>query len=189
MANNYDINSKRLIEDFNQRNNHAFEFIFVNLYNALYRFCSKLYVNTTVSPDDVIQDIFLRLLKSNTTFESIEHLKSYIYLSLKNSYKRYSSHQHHIEAYTKHVKQLSEEEISSEVVNSEVIAHLSQSIEILPQEYSTILKMYIEGYSSTEISEKLNIALSTVYKRKDQALEHLKKQISSDMLNLFLLFL
>ena len=49
--------------------------------------------------------------------------------------------------------------------------------------------MYIEGYSPAEISERLGIALSTVYKRKDKAVEDLKKRLSSNMLDLFLSFL
>ena len=157
MAVDYDMNSSVLIDDFNRRDNHAFEYIFLHLYDALYRFSSKLYVGTEVVPDDVVQDVFMNVLKSRISFESLEHL--------------------------------SEEEMESEVVTSEVIAYLSQAVEVLPEEYAAVLRMYIEGYSPAEISERLGIALSTVYKRKDKAVEDLKKRLSSNMLDLFLSFL
>ena len=93
MAVDYDMNSSVLIDDFNRRDNHAFEYIFLHLYDALYRFSSKLYVGTEVVPDDVVQDVFMNVLKSRISFESLEHLKAYLYLSVKNSYRRYWSHQ------------------------------------------------------------------------------------------------
>ena len=89
MAVDYDMNSSVLIDDFNRRDNHAFEYIFLHLYDALYRFSSKLYVGTEVVPDDVVQDVFMNVLKSRISFESLEHLKAYLYLSVKNSYRRY----------------------------------------------------------------------------------------------------
>lgn len=146
-------------------------------------------MGTEVVPDDVVQDVFMNVLKSRISFESLEHLKAYLYLSVKNSYRRYWSHQRHVENYVQHIKHLSEEEMESEVVTSEVIAYLSQAVEVLPEEYAAVLRMYIEGYSPAEISERLGIALSTVYKRKDKAVENLKKRLSSNMLDLFLSFL
>ncbi|MCQ4872326.1 sigma-70 family RNA polymerase sigma factor [Butyricimonas paravirosa] len=189
MAVDYDMNSSVLIDDFNRRDNHAFEYIFLHLYDALYRFGSKLYVGTEVIPDDVVQDVFMNVLKSRVTFESMEHLKAYLYLSMKNSYRRYWSHQQHVNSYMNHVKRLSEDEMEAELVTSEVITYLSQAIEILPEEYAAVLKMYIEGFSPAEIAEQLGIALSTVYKRKDKAVEDLKKRLPSNMLTLFLSFL
>ena len=53
-----------------------------------------------------------------------------------------------------HIKHLSEEEMEAEVVTSEVIAYLSQAVEVLPEEYAAVLRMYIEGYSPAEISER-----------------------------------
>lgn len=66
---------------------------------------------------------------------------------------------------------------------------LSYAKTFYPEEYAAVLRMYIEGYSPAEISERLGIALSTVYKRKDKAVEDLKKGLSSNMLDLFLSFL
>ncbi|MFR7812564.1 MAG: RNA polymerase sigma factor, partial [Butyricimonas faecihominis] len=103
--------------------------------------------------------------------------------------RRYWSHQRHVENYVQHIKHLSDEDMESEVVTSEVIAYLSQAVEVLPEEYAAVLRMYIEGYSPVEISGRLGIALSTVYKRKDKAVEDLKKGLSSNMLDLFLSFL
>ena len=62
MAVAYDMNSSVLIDDFNRRDNHAFEYIFLHLYDALYRFSSKLYAGTEVVPDDVVQDVFMNVL-------------------------------------------------------------------------------------------------------------------------------
>ena len=83
MAVAYDMNSSVLIDDFNRRDNHAFEYIFLHLYDALYRFSSKLYAGTEVVPDDVVQDVFMNVLKSRISFESLEHLKAYLYLCEK----------------------------------------------------------------------------------------------------------
>lgn len=189
MAVDYDMNSSILIDDFNRRDNHAFEYVFLHFYDALYRFSSKLYAGTEVAPDDIVQVVFMNVLKSRINFESLEHLKAYLYLSVKNRYRRYYSHRQHVNNYAQHVRQVSEEEMESEVIASEVVAYLSQSIEVLPEEYALVLRMYLEGYSPVEISERLNIALSTVYKRKDKAVEDLRKRLTSNMLGLLLSFL
>lgn len=57
--------------------------------------------------------------------------EGYLYLSVKNSYRRYWSHQRHVENYVQHIKHLSDEDMESEVVTSEVIAYLSQAVEVL----------------------------------------------------------
>ena len=64
------------------------------------------------------------------------------------------------------------------------------AINSLPKRCRDIFLMSrLEGLKYKEISERLGIALSTVYKRKDKAVEDLKKRLSSNMLDLFLSFL
>lgn len=68
-----------LLEQFNKREEDAFCFVYEHFYNELYYFASKLFLDNTVLPYDVLQDIFLNVLENKKQFESFDLLKSYLY--------------------------------------------------------------------------------------------------------------
>ena len=88
--------NRNLLEQFNKREEDAFCFVYEHFYNELYYFASKLFLDNTVLPYDVLQDIFLNVLENKKQFESFDLLKSYLYLSIRNRWK--NEHKHTVAA-------------------------------------------------------------------------------------------
>lgn len=84
------------MDKFNKREEDAFCFVYEHFYNELYYFASKLFLDNTVLPYDVLQDIFLNVLENKKQFESFDLLKSYLYLSIRNRWK--NEHKHTVAA-------------------------------------------------------------------------------------------
>lgn len=176
-----------VIKCFNRRTTDAFSYIYMMYYDALYMFTAKLYVGTEIEAEDVVQDIFLSVwTNKNTVFESLLHIKRYLYLSVRNHFLKYSEHQKSVLKYNKSVKK---EDFVSEMIEVEVVSKLSTMIDTLPKDSAAILKMYIEGMDVKEIAKKIDRTERTVYNQKREALQILKEKFSKSPLFSILIIL
>ena len=166
-----------LLEQFNKREEDAFCFVYEHFYNELYYFASKLFLDNTVLPYDVLQDIFLNVLENKKQFESFDLLKSYLYLSIRNRWKNEHKHK--------------EDNILSNIFESETLAILYNHLKLLPPECAKVMRLSLEGHKNPEIAEILSISINTVYAQKQKALTVLRNKLSKDMfvILLFSLFL
>ena len=67
------------------------------------------------------------------------------------------------------------EEVSTLVMNAELVARLEREIQALPAKCREIVQLaYYQGLSSEEIAERLGISLQTVWNRKTTAMKKLR---------------
>ena len=59
----------------------------------------------------------------------------------------------------------------------ELYKTLYDSLQILPEDYATVIRMYLEGWKPEEIASKLGIALQTVYNKRREAVIILRKHM------------
>ena len=59
----------------------------------------------------------------------------------------------------------------------ELYHYLYESLKFLPDDYATIIRMYLEGWKPEEIATKLGIALQTVYNKRREAVIMLRKNM------------
>lgn len=52
---------------------------------------------------------------------------------------------------------------------------LLDSLQLLPDDYATVIRMYLEGWKPEEIAAKLGLALQTVYNKRREAIVLLRK--------------
>lgn len=127
------------------------------------------YQNLYSIPDaeDVVQDVFLKLLKSNKAFESMEHVKAWLIRVTVNQCLDYKK-----SFYRKNVVSLENQEIPLKENEQRVIEEIFQ----LPTEESSIIYMYYyEGYTIREIAEILGKKQNTVNSKLTRARKKLKK--------------
>ena len=181
--------NQNILEKFNERDEHAFCFIYEHFYNELYYFASKLFSEHTVLPYDVLQDIFLNILESKKQFESFDLLKSYLYLSIRNRWKNELKHTATIERFStiQHFDE-KEENILSDIFESETLAILYNHLKHLPPECAKIIRLILEGHKSPEIAQMLSISINTVYAQKQKALTILRNKLPKDLFSILLLF-
>ncbi len=179
----YNINNIKgeatLVRHFNERQESAFSFIYMLYYDSLYMFTSRLYRNTEVDAADVIHDIFLSIWnKKNGSFSSVNHIKDYLFLSVRNRFRKYIEHQKSVDKYSEVVNNDNRSFIT-DMVEVEVVSKLSLMLDALPEGYAEVLKLYVEGMEIKEIAESLNKPIRTVYHQKNEALIILKKKFTN----------
>ena len=170
-----------LIERFNSKDSDAFTFIYDLFYDSIHMFSSSVYSGSTMDVSDIVQDIFISIWNSNTHFNSLSHIKGYLYLSVRNYYRKYIEHQKIIDKYVDDYKNNSDYFIS-EMVEVELVSKLMLIIDTLPKESARVLKLYIQGLDVNEIAEKLNKSHSTVYNQKNEAINILKRKFGKKII-------
>ncbi len=104
--------------------------------------------------DDVCQEVFLRYIKSDKTFESEEHIKAWLIRVTVNCSKSVFTN-----SWFKKTVPLSEELTFTNPETSDLIDQVRK----LPQKYSTVIHLhYYEDMSIAEIADLLKMKESTV---------------------------
>lgn len=180
------IETKELIRRFNRREESAFENIYGLLYQDLLYFSIKLFNHSDLIPQDILQDLFMKLwIEKHISFNSLEHIKAYMYTSIRNCFREYHSHQ---KVKNKYEQTLQNEKdlFTSYLVETEVIAELSRHPELFPKECAKVLKLYLEGWDIKDIAEKLGKSPSTIYTQRQEIIVILKKLMKRELFTLFL---
>lgn len=140
--------------------------------------------DTAIAPGDVVQDLFMKIWeRKDLTFTSLEHLKAYMYVVIRNGYREYLSHKSVANHYIQTVK-MTDDYFISQIVETETLSLLSRLTELLPEECAKVFKLYLEGWETKEIVEKLGKSSSTVYNQRQEAIKILKKLDLSKLLSI-----
>ncbi|BDF55783.1 hypothetical protein CE91St24_12090 [Odoribacteraceae bacterium] len=131
------------------------------------------------------------VLENKKQFESFDLLKSYLYLSIRNRWKNEHKHTVAAQRYTAQSFDEKEDNILSNIFESETLAILYNHLKLLPPECAKVMRLSLEGHKNPEIAEILSISINTVYAQKQKALTVLRNKLSKDMfvILLFSLFL
>jgi RNA polymerase sigma factor, sigma-70 family/RNA polymerase sigma-70 factor, Bacteroides expansion family 1 len=130
--------------------------------------------------EDVVQNVFLNLLKEQRRFQDEVHLKHFLYLSVRNAcfneLKRNSLHTEILDAIEPENTEAEEDAyFFQNVVRAEVYNEIMKAIESLPTECSKIFRMaYVNNYDNQEIAERLSISVNTVKVQKNRAKKRLR---------------
>lgn len=129
------------------------------------------YMKSPDAADDITQEVFLRLLRSNTLFETEEHTGNWLIRVTINECKRdLASRWRRVEPLEAYAEKLS---FSSEE-NSETFRIAMR----LPRKYRMVIYLhYYEGYSTAEIAQILGSKQSTVCTQLERGRKLLKNML------------
>ncbi len=144
-------------------------------------YCSLLYKDNAIESEDIIQDIFTKLWLSDLSFESIEKIKAYIYVSIKNSYFNHLKHKKHQEAYIETRLKEVDDRYDSDIIESELYAKIEQSLDTLPNQYAEIIRLFMQGYKSGEVAKLVNKPEQIVYNIKNKVVKKLRKKFGNSV--------
>ena len=133
------------------------------------------YFRNSMDADDVVQETFLKLLRSNKDFESEEHLRNWIMKVAVNECKRVtlSNWFKRRESLEEYADKLTFEEVGDR--------DLFENVMRLPKNYRQVTHLfYYEGYSVKEIAGILGIRETTVTTRLSRARKKLKDQLKGE---------
>lgn len=167
-----------LLLKFNSRENNAFCTIYELIYDELFHFTRNIYRDTEIAASDVIHDVFIKLWESrNVKFDTISSIKGYIYVSIRNKFKDYISHNQCIGKFNNSLK-LQDDYLISQIAESETLSIISEAVKLLPKECAEVFKLFIDGWEVKDIAQKLNKAQSTIYAQKQEAISILKQKLT-----------
>lgn len=180
---------KNLVPLFNTRDEDAYVFVYELYYPQLYLFANKLYAETEVDAADVIHDVFTYIWSNKSTkFNSLAHIKGYLFLSIRNSYRTYIDHRKYIDTYNSEILK-DDDYVVSQMIEIDVVSKLSLMLDILPEECAKVMRLYLEGMEMKDISKTLGKSLSTVYNQKTEAISILKKKFPKELLSVLIAIL
>lgn len=185
---NISVESTILLTQFNSREESAFTAIYNLYYYEFFHFANRLFCDTVEYSEDVVQEVFINIWNNKAqNFDSLNGLKLYIYVCIKNRFRDYVKHKKHEEKYRKIV--LSEDYFTIQIAESEVYSILAESLHHLPDECAAVFRLHLDGWEVKEIAQQLGKTESTVYKQKSRAIEILKNKLSGDPLSILLIML
>lgn len=147
-----------LLECNKEELSRSIEEIFKRHVNTIYRVCYS-YMKNVADAEDIVSDVFVKLLKTGTVFESDEHEKAWLLRTASNMCKNQLKHwwrkRENIDNHENHENLESRNQYQEDEVLSVVMG--------LPERYKVVIYLYYyEGYTTEEISEILKKPHSTV---------------------------
>ncbi|MCR5453320.1 MAG: sigma-70 family RNA polymerase sigma factor [Lachnospiraceae bacterium] len=131
-------------------------------------------VRTTEDAEDLCQDVFTKVFKKFSTFDSGKaKIGTWIYSVARNTVIDYyrTSHVH-----GEYPEDLAVEgDIDDELLNDETLGELADALKKLPTEQMDIIVLYYyKGYTLKQISEKMCISYGSTKLRHKEALKKLR---------------
>lgn len=159
-------------------------------YAALVFFAEKI---AGPSAPELVQDVFLKLWQRWEKFETPEKIKAFLYIATRNiCYDHLRTNRTRLRHEDSWASQTpgSEEDISYQIIRTEVLREIALAIEQLPEQCRNVIRMmYTEGKSTEETSQALGISPSTVRSQKARGLSLLRKMLSARAMSLLLTLL
>ena len=158
----------------------AFEALFRGQFERLMGFVCG-YVGDEETARDVVQETFVALLEEERLFESVFHLKFWLYSSTRN---RCLNHERHERVKAEALAEMArDEEAMFEVaaVEEDVYSMLIRAIERLAPRSREVMELTLEGMSNQEIATRMGATLETVKSYKKAAKKRLAEMLGKEL--------
>lgn len=176
-------NDTALLSAFRRSEIQAGKIIFDTYFHPLCLFSERITGNILQS-EDIVAEVFEKLMLAPRDFSAIPRLKSFLYQSVHNASINYViARKRHSAAYDQ-VHYLTENErydqetVQNEIMRAELIHEIYMAMEKLPDKCGRIFRMiFVEGLSTLEIAEELQINVQTVRTQKARAIELIRNAL------------
>jgi len=140
--------------------------------DMLYKISYTYFKGDIGKVEDVIQDLFLKVIDKNIRFENNEHEKAWFIVAIRNLCKNLLK------------KKWNEEvELDFDVASEDKEDHVISLVMQLPNEYKLpIYLFYYENYSCIEIAKILKVPENTIYSYLSRGRKKLKIMIEEEEL-------
>ena len=167
-----------VINNFRKGDQKALRHIFAELYPTLCYFACK-YVQDKDEAEDITQEVFIELWNQREKFTGISHIKTFLYISVRNRCLNVLKHQRVIGKYEQ--EQLSDDvgtiAFEDHLIQAEVTGKIKNAVDSLPEQQKKITLLSIQGLKNHEIAEDLQISVNTVKLQKKIAYRKLREML------------
>lgn len=175
-----------LISAFRAGDTYAIRRIYDLFYRPLCYYAEKL-VGQKQQAEDIVIDVFIKLLNKKTDFSNLRDIKSFLYTATRNSsidYLRSEKRHHGSHQEILYISEHTAPAADLHAIQAEVMQELYREIENLPPQCGQVFKMILfGGYSTEQIASELQISVKTVLNQKSRAIKQLRMALlKKDML-------
>ncbi len=155
--------------------NEMMEMIWKDHHDQLLHFINKR-VKDKDESEDILQDVFVKILSKIDTLKDDSKLQSWIYQITRNAIADYFRKKNKVEEISNQEETSDEQEQNA---MNEATGWIWYYINTLPENYRDALIMYeMKGYSQKEIAEKLGISYVNARSRIQRGRQLLKKNLT-----------
>ncbi|MCL2838484.1 MAG: RNA polymerase sigma factor [Oscillospiraceae bacterium] len=151
----------------------TFEEVYERQSFMVYRVCFS-YMKNVADSEDMVADVFAKLIETNKTFQNVEHEKAWLLRIAINKCRNHFKHWWRSRADIDDYENL-------ETVNPFQESELSQAILDLPERFKAVIYLYYyEGYSTAEVAGILKKPQSTILYHMREARKFLKGVLENE---------
>ena len=177
----------KTVIEFQRGDKESFRLLFNMLYPVMCLFARKFIVDYD-DAEDITQEIFIELWNQRAKFESINQIKAFLYLSIKNRCINFKKHISIKEKYAQTTLSDNDIVFDAFVIEAEVVQNLNNAINKLPEQRKQVIMLSMQGLTNNEIADSMQISINTVKQQKKIAYKQLREKLASSPHILFLLF-
>lgn len=159
----------------------GFDQIYLDHYAALHHYAFTM-VNNSALADEIVQDVFLKILEKREKVTIHTSLKAYLYRSVYNECMNYFKHhkvKQKYQTHTIHEMDKHTEHPFDKLQYREFEQRLQKSINDLPEQCRTVFQLSrFEELKYAEIATQLGISIKTVDNQMGKALKRLRLQLA-----------
>ena len=139
--------------------------------------------------EDVVQDIFITLLEKKTQFQSVIHLKNFLYLSVRNGCLNYMRN---LRSRDRYIASLAYDErvesFEENIILTEIYRELADAVNKLPEECRKVFELcYFQGLDNESAANELGLSVNTIKAQKVRGKKILKESLK-DLMPFFFFF-
>jgi RNA polymerase sigma-70 factor, Bacteroides expansion family 1 len=184
-----DKNEQQLVKLLQKGNVEAFDSLFGVYSSKLFGFACK-YFRNNADAEELVQEVFVKVWENRQSIKSEYSFKSYLFTIALNIIRKYFNKK---AASLRYLESLQEDAFTSEQANHDnfetALQKLNLIIEQMPARRREIfIKSKLEGRSSKEVADELNITPGTVDNQVSEALKFIRNQMKSGNIDMILFF-
>lgn len=167
------------------------------LYNRRLLYFSMQFIHEQEAAEEIVSDVFVKVWEKRKSFESLEKLQAFMYISTKNASLNYLRTAH-VQRSTQPIDtildlQSEDSDTLMKIIRTELINSIYNEMCKLPQKQREVFVLtFVEDLDAEEIGEKLGMSVSAVYANRSRAvtaLRNILRVTDSVYLWLILMFL
>jgi len=180
-----------IVKQINLKKVEGYKYLYDNYYSSLSNFSSRI-ISQKKGAEDIVQDVFLRLWKGNSKFDSLKALTSYLFLSVKNTSLNAIRNEHRLldSDITESLEIVSigtdDKTIEQILIEEEFYRQIYVAINKLSPERKNVILLSMEGLSNKEIADKSGISVNTVKTLKLNAYRILRDELEHPVILFFM---
>ncbi|MDP3912219.1 MAG: RNA polymerase sigma-70 factor [Bacteroidota bacterium] len=191
MKNEQSYTEQELISLLRSGSQFAFERLFENYSQKLYRF-SLSYLKSETESEEIVQDVFLKLWENRDKLRNETSFQSYLFTIAFNDIRKHFNKKARDERYRTEILEFLSDENPAIETNPDfetLVIKLESLIDQMPDRRKEIFrKRKQEGKSVKDIAIEMYISPKTVENQITEAMNYLKKEFGKDLISGLLFF-